>query len=52
MYVIYCLIYDFNLEKFIYLKLMECGIFFQEKKLKKLGISDKIVYNLELFIFI
>ena len=45
------LLYDFNLEKFIYLKLMECGIF-PGKEIKKLGISDKIVYNLELFIFI
>jgi hypothetical protein len=35
MFLIYCLIYDFNLEKFNYLKLMEFSIFFQEKKFKK-----------------
>ena len=52
MFLIYCLIYDFNLEKFNYLKLMEFSIFSRKRNLKKKGISDKIVYNLEILIFI
>jgi hypothetical protein len=51
MFLIYCLIYDFNLEQFNYLKLMEFGIF-PGKEIKKISILDKIVYNLEVLIFI
>ena len=51
MCLIYCLIYDFNLEKFNYLKLMGFGIF-PGKEIKKISISGKIVYNLEVLKFI